>query len=215
MHTPNHAPAPSRAPALLAAAALLVSLLTAAAVLAPPARAGEEPPAAHGEPTIAVVALVTLADELMNTDRFAPERDEFIEEIRAELLEPIADQLRELEEDIRASDPDDPDVQNKQRQYFQLQQRLGQARQQVEMRREALAARQLREAFELIRSSAVGVAGELGYPYVLATERPADDLTEGAVPMSVTRTEVLSRTVLRFPETADITDRVREDLNLD
>lgn len=165
-----------------------------------------------GSASIATCAVPQIVNELMASDRFSPARDELAEKLREE-IKPIAEQGQALFEEMQGMSPEDEGAQEKVGQMQRLRQQLGQMEQQAAAQLETFTAKQIAECFELARSSAGAVADDLGYDYVIATVGEDEDLNTDSVE-TVLR-QMLARPVLHAPEDADITDDVREDLNLE
>jgi Skp family chaperone for outer membrane proteins len=193
----------------LAALALLVALADRLpSSIAHAAVEGDE----TASPRIAVVASIRLMNDLMDSERFKPARDETEKALQAEFT-PIVDQGRAMEEQLRGLDQDTDQARALKQQLMNLQGALARKQQEVGVRFEQFIAGQSREAYKLVRDSAVAMAQNRGFTYVIASQSADDDLTEG--PVAGLLNDLLGRPVLHAPETADITDDVRADLKLD
>jgi len=175
-------------------------------------------PAAHAEiagaekPLIAVCAVPTLINELMQSDRFRPALQETAPEIRSE-LESIAKEVAELRQTLQGGDPSSPDAQKGLQRFRELSARASQLQQQLSQAIDKKMAEQLIECYELVRASADAVADDLGFEYVIATGGVDEKLTSEQA--DVILRQITARPVVRYPKTADITDDVRDDLKLD
>ena len=201
----------------LVAVAGIASAFTVAltqGTMTPEAHAGAYAKQADG--VIATVDVVTLIDDMMNSDRFMPERKAKELELNAQYLEPLQAQASDLEarfNEAQASG-DQAAMQAIQIEYNALQQQAQVAQGNFSRELEVYVADQFKQAFAAVRDSAAAVAEELGFEYVLTSGDPEADFAEES-PLSVVRTQAFTRTVVMKPEGTDITDDVREDLNLE
>ena len=192
--------------------ALLVLAVVALAI-----RQGPAGPAAYGaradadEALIAVCAIPTLVNELMASDRFAPEREALEDEFR-ERLEDMNRDLRDLRERLEAGGPDDPDAQRNVESWRELTREMASVRTELQRRLAQLSASQLAECYDLAKSSAVAVAEDLGFVYLIASGDPDEDLVRED--SQTLLRQITARPMLLAPEEADITGEVRDDLNL-
>lgn len=181
-------------------------------------RATCRPAAAHLRepdvaPRIAVCAVMSITDELMESDRFRPARLEYEEELSAELLRPLLDRIKAVSEEAQGLKEDDPRLRELGERHRALQRQAQQATQQIAQKVEARVAEQLNECYALIRESAAGIAEQRGFNYVLASTDAGAALKSDTV-MRLVR-DVLARPVLVAPASVDLTEDVRADLNLD
>jgi Skp family chaperone for outer membrane proteins len=162
---------------------------------------------------IAVCSSMKIVDDLMETDRFKPARVEVEEQAREELLKPIVDTLKEIEEEAKGLNENDPKLRELGEKHRGLQRQAQQASQEVARRVEMKVAEQLIECYQLVRASAVAVAEDKGFNYVLSsTDSEAPLKTEPV--MKLVR-DFLARPVIMAPKEVDITDDVRTDLKLE
>lgn len=167
------------------------------------------------EARIAVCAIVAITDELMGSDRFAPAIDENAESLREELLRPIIEEGKSLEDQLKSADADDPANNERKQRLLELREMvLPQAQQRAGVLQEQFIANKTIEAYQMATSSARAVAKELGFNYVFATIAPEEEITRDG-PMSAVRNAILGRPVVMMPEGVDISDAVRDDLNLE
>lgn len=162
--------------------------------------------------SIATCAVPQIVNELMASDRYAPAREELAEQINEE-LQPLREEGQALLEELQGMKPEDEGAQSKVQRVQQLRQQVQRLEQQGAQRMEQFTAEQIAECFKLTRSSASAVAEDLGYDYVISTVGEDEELNTQSVD-TVLR-QMLARPVLFAPEDADITDDVREDLNLE
>ena len=176
-------------------------------------------PAAHGavdvdkagDARIAVVAAIRLMNELMESDRFKPAREEMETSLRTEVNE-IIEKGKALEEHLKTLDQDSDEARQVKQQLLGLQGALGKKQQELGIRYEKFVAEQTRDAYKLIRDSAADIAEDKGFNYVLASQFPDDEIVAG--PVAGTVNDILGRPVMMAPPEADLTEEVREDLNL-
>jgi Skp family chaperone for outer membrane proteins len=171
------------------------------------------PEEADAPARIAVCSSMKIVDDLMETDRFKPARVEVEEQAREELLKPIVDTLKEIEEEAKGLAENDPKLRELGEKHRGLQRQAQQATQEIAKRVEMKVAEQLIECYQLVRASAVAVAEEKGFNYVLSsTDSEAPLKTEPV--MKLVR-DFLARPVIMAPKEVDITDDVRTDLKLE
>ena len=173
------------------------------------ARAAADAP----QPRLAVCALYKIADELMDTERFKPARVEFETQLREESLKPLIDQLKELQQRLESMDQKDPAFAETRERFFRTQNLAQRTTQEIAQKIERKVAEQLKECYGLARTSAVAVAEDMGFNYVIASNAPDDDLESETV-VSLVR-DMLSRPVLLNPKEVDISEDVRQDLKLE
>lgn len=202
---------PRERAALYAVLALAIGLALRASLVSPAfARADSRD---LPDPKIAVCAVPQIVNELMDSDRFQPDREEFERGLREELLNPLNEQLTALQQEAGTVDRNDQEAVRKLQGRFAELQREG-ARLQGEIARkvEEKIAQQLVECYGLVKESATAVAHDLGFNYLLASSGP-DDKLETETVMALSR-DLISRPVLMSPEGTDISAEVREDLKL-
>lgn len=188
------------------------SVFTGAKAVAGVEAASPAADATAGAEKIAVVSLMKITDELMDTDRYKPKREELDQSINKDLIRPAIEALQALEQKIQGIDEKAPEFPQMRNDYVRLRNELGGKQREAAQKAEMLVGEQLKECFQLVRDSAAAIAEKKGYTYVLSSMRPDDKFQEG--PVQATIRDVLSRPVLAFPKAADITEDVREDLKL-
>ncbi len=193
----------------LSALALLVAL-TSRPIL-PVASAAVDADAASN-PRIAVVATIRLMNDLMGSERFKPARDEMRQTLEGE-FEPIVEQGKSLEDRLRSIDKDSEEARQIKQQLMGLQGALGKKQQDAGVRMEKFVSEQSREAYKLVRDSAVAIAGDHGFTYLIASQSADDEITAG--PVAGLLNDLLGRPILLSPASADITEEVRADLKLE
>lgn len=161
---------------------------------------------------IAVVSLMKITDELMDSPRYKPARDELDEKSNKELVRPAIEALQALEKELQGMDEKSPEFPQKRNEYIRLRQDLTKKQTEAMQKAELLVGEQLKACYQLVRDSAAAIAEKQGFTYVVSSMRPDDKFQDG--PVQATIRDVLSRPVLVFPKAADITEEVREDLKL-
>ncbi len=164
--------------------------------------------AADDDHAIAVCATLSITDELMESDRFRPAREE-LTRLKQESIQPLADEMADIQSRGQAAAAAGEDLSGLQQEYQNLQQRLQQANQQAQLEVSDLMREQVKECYDLVRTSASAVAEDLGYDYVVSSSRTDDEIGENPAG------EFLARPMLVYPEDADITEEVRDDLKLE
>lgn len=167
---------------------------------------------ADGPVKIAVVSLMKISDELMDSPRFKPERDELDESLNKDLIRPAIEAIQELEKKLQGMDEKSPDFPQMRNDYIRLRNELGAKQREAAQKAEIKVGEQLKACYQMVRDSAAAIAEKKGYTYVISSMRPDDKFQDG--PVQATIRDVLSRPVLAFPKAADITEDVREDLKL-
>ena len=179
------------------------------------------------EHELAICAVRQVVDELLKSDRFLPARQALYDGVDREALiqeyETLRTQmnnLREQYERLRQEgqlDSGQPtaELQRIQAEVQGINERLKQIQQQLQpldQQLQQLSIQQFQEAYALVRDAAEAVAEDLGYDYVLATNRRDDDFSPIAASAA---NNINARPVLVFPESVDITLDVMAELNLD
>jgi len=194
----------------LSCVALFVALGTRVGL--PAAHASVEDENKIADPRIAVVAATRLLNDLMESDRFKPARDEMETTLRNEISE-IVEKGKSLEEHLKTLDQSSDEAKEVKQQLMGLQNALGRKQQEIGVRYEKFLGEQTLEAYKLVRESAIGIAEDHGFTYLIASQSPDDEMPVGPVAGMVN--DILGRPVLMTPKGADITDEVREDLKLE
>ncbi|MEM1424212.1 MAG: hypothetical protein AAGH64_09435 [Planctomycetota bacterium] len=163
--------------------------------------------------SVAVCSLPTIVNELMASERFAEEREDLASEFEDASLE-IEERLEQISNDARGMDPDDPAMGAMGEQFNELRQELFRLRSGFETDSARLQARHLKEAYRLVRASANAIADDLGYDFVLSSASPEADDELNDQNATLLLGQLSRRPVIRYPDEHDITDDVRDDLNL-
>lgn len=200
---------PSTRRLLLPATAALLALAAVALWRAAPARAAEQPEQARR--LIAVVDVVGVVERLMDSDRYKPARDEVGAAAEAD-VKPLREKVQAIEEKHRGLQPTDPAYGDAVREYQQARAALERRAQELSKEMDALTTKQLVECYRIVRASADATAEQMGYQYVVAS-RPVDKDLDAQDTAAVVRA-IIARPVLRFPNEADITPDVKQDLKI-
>lgn len=163
------------------------------------------------EGSIAVCAIPTIVNELMASERFLEEREDLAEEFDDQRVD-LEDRLADIRDRAQGMQQDDPAMGAIFEEFQTVNGELQRLRQEFNRGSAALQATQLADSYELARASALAVGDELGYEFVFASGSPDEDLntTDTAQLLG----QLARRPVIKFPEEHDITDDVRDDLNL-
>lgn len=197
----------------IAAAALTAGVVsTASVVLLPrverPAHAGQ---AAVESPTIAVFDLYGVLETALQAPTAVTER-ETTAGIFREQATTLQTQLQDLGTQIQSMGVQSPEAQPLIGEYQQKQQQLQQVQGQIQQTLTQLYADQMATAYSNIIDTANAIADEAGYDILLGSRPATSTIDRG--PVEVMVQELLARPVLRAPGSIDITDRVRERLDL-
>ncbi len=161
---------------------------------------------------IAVCAIPTLVNELIASGNFAAEREELNDDFQQRQQE-LQDRLEDIQDRARGMEQDDPALGAMAEEFGEVRGELLAAQSEFGQASEAMTARHLAEAYELARASAEAVAEDLGFGFVFASGSPDEELNRSNAQQLLG--QLSRRPVIRFPEAADITDDVRDDLGLD
>ena len=173
---------------------------------------------------IAYVAGYSVLEDLVSSERFAPE----LADVRAEFeeaMEPLQDEATGLQEEAQqmaSSGQMDPARQQEmQREFQRIQQEMQAVQREYQPRIVDLQRTSLQRSWEELRAAAQAVAEDRGFTYVILAEAPTDNLNESGTDSDSDglsdnpAQEIQKRTVLVAPDGADITADVRADLNLE
>lgn len=162
--------------------------------------------------SVAYVHTGAILGQLMDSQEFEEERTAFSEEVQ-EKDEEFRQQLEEIGKEWEEMQPDDPGREEISQRGQQLYEEFQAFQQQVELMRQSMTSEQLERAYrELI--SAVNVVSDRMKIDVVYRFIPTEDEFQGGSIESAMQ-EIRLRSVLRYPETADITSDVIEELDLD
>lgn len=169
----------------------------------------------YQEGDIAICDVASLAEDMMDSDRYLPAREAKQAELETKYLTPLREQATALEQQfVEAQAAGDQErMQQISQQGMMLQQQGAEAQQNFQTELQQFISEQFQDAYSNIVESAAAVGDELGYTYVASSSPPASDFEDET--FADLLTEVLSRTYVHYPEGVDITAEVRDDLNLD
>lgn len=194
---------------ILPASAALLALAAVAPWRAAPAFAAD--PAEPSRRLIAVVDVVGVVERLMDSDRYKPARDEVGAAAEAD-VRPLREKVQAIEEKHRGLQPTDPAYADAVREYQQARAALERRAQELSKELDALTTKQLIECYRIVRASADAIAEQMGYQYVVAS-RPVEKDLDAQDTAAVVRA-IIARPVLRFPNEADLTPDVKQDLKI-
>lgn len=192
-----------------------LGLATAAGAVAWSAgRATADAVLAPAPSSLAVVDTLTLVQQLLLTDDYAPAREEQAAQIQAQ-LGAMQEDLQVLQTELQSANPQDPTAQQKYQQFQQRLQAFQQAQQQQGAAFNAFSATQAVEVYGRIRDAVDAVAEREGYTHVIASRLDADiDLTNENATLATVTQEILARPLLGGVKVNDITAAVRSELGL-
>lgn len=190
---------------------LLAALIAAIALVAIRPAADARAQDSDEPGSIAVCDVYKVVERLMESDRYAPAREELTSAGEAE-VRPMRETLESMEGELRQMAPDAPEREQAERQFRAAQMEFQRVVTEIQREINNLTEKQLKECWNITRSSAEAVAADLGYDVVVAS-RELDKPLEGEDVPSIIRA-MMSRPAIVFPDKADITWDVSEDLNL-
>lgn len=192
----------------IAIAGLILGL--ASTTFEPAARATAD--GAEVELKIATCDLFKIVERLMESDRYAPAREEAMAAAE-ERIRPHQERLEEAQRRAQSTPQDDPLFRDIVRDFQRAQQEYQARAQELMREQEMFTTRQILECFRLVRSSTEEIAEQMGYTLVLQTRFKQDD-DELQDMQSVVRA-MLARPVAVSPDAIDITADVLFELRLD
>ena len=167
---------------------------------------------AEVEIKIATCDIFEVVERLMESDRYAPAREEAMAAAE-DRMRPYQQRLEEAQRRAQSTPQEDPLFRDIFREFQRAQQEYQQRGQELMREQEMLTTRQILECYRLVRSSAEAVAEQIGYTMVLQTRQKKDD-NEAQDMQSAVRA-MLARPVAVAPEAIDITADVLFELRLD
>lgn len=208
--------------ALSLAAGLALAL---AALLAVPSRhaVAQAPSAPTAQPSrVAVVDMLALVERLWETDQYKAPRDEIVRAVQAQAAQIRAD-MGTLEDKARALHPKEgeppltgdalakanDETAKLQQEYQEKQSALQSLGSQIEQNN----LKQIKEGYAALVAACHKKAQELGYSHVIIS-RTQGDLITATRPADAFQ-EIVSRTVIVYPDADDITQAVMKELKLD
>jgi Skp family chaperone for outer membrane proteins len=160
---------------------------------------------------LAVCAVPTIVNELMASDRFLEAREALREEYE-ERTRDLRERRSEIEQQFEGMEQGDPAAPALGREYQELSREIFRADSEFQREQSEMQASQLAECYDLARASAIGVGEDLGYDFVIASGSPDEELNRADTQALLG--QLSRRPVLLYPDEDDITDDVRDDLNL-
>ena len=160
---------------------------------------------------IATVDLLTLLEDMLQTEDFKPARDAYREEWETR-LDALQTQLQQIETELRMSSPQDPGVRALQQQYQQTGFEFQQVQREAAMGFDQFNAEQAAEAYQTLHAEAKALADSMGYSHLMVS-RQEGEITERGNLATVTQ-EILARPVVLAPDADDLTARLREKLSI-
>lgn len=160
---------------------------------------------------VATIDLMGLTQALLTTDAYAPEREEFGQQY-AGRIQDLQTDLESLRNEIQVMQPNDPQRQQLAQQFQQGYQQLQQVAQEAQNEFDSFAAQQAADAYAEVRAEATSIAEERGYSHVIAS-RPGNEIEQRQSLATVTQ-EMLARPVVLSPESANLTQAVRDSMDL-
>jgi Skp family chaperone for outer membrane proteins len=164
------------------------------------------------ESNVAVCAIPSVINDLMESDRYRPERER-LEEDLADEREELNEEFEQISERARQMNPEDPAAGEVFTEWRTAMRELSEFDQQASRRQARMRAQQMAAAYELARSSASAIADDLGFDYVMICGDERDELNTSDALLLLG--QLSRRPVIKWPDNANITEDVREDLGLD
>ena len=160
------------------------------------------PPALAADHTnaraFAVCGVTGIIDDMMETDRYRPDRLEYEQEVREELMGDLTSQMQALEQQVQSVEPGSEDFNRLREQYFRLQGEATRRQQEVRRRVEVKVVEQLVDCRMIVLASTRAVADDLGFEFVLSSESTEKEYEQENVRDLVL--DFLSRPVVVYPE---------------
>ncbi len=200
---------------LLSTALPLAAIAIATIALVRPDLPGA--PTAHArmaddaEHPIAICSIPMLVNEVMRSDRFTAPMEEMQEDYRAQ-FEAIEEEATEIRDSSQGLDPSSPAYQEAGRRHQALFRKASELEREMSQRMAQLTAEQIVDAYTQVRAAAKEIAEDLGYEYLIAAASEDEELPK--VNPDQTLRQMLARPCVLWPDGVDITDEVRDDLNL-
>jgi Skp family chaperone for outer membrane proteins len=160
----------------------------------------------------AYVHIGSLLSVLMKAEDRAQERQALRQHLTAD-AQTMRDELERIQREIEEFGPEDEEAADLIRQGQQLAQQLQAFGQQAVAQEEAKAAEQLEQCYRELVTAVNVVADRHGINTVFRFIPTDDPFNPGAVNSAMV--QIRLRTLLRYPDDADITDEVADELNVD
>ncbi|HCT44496.1 MAG: hypothetical protein CMJ35_10075 [Phycisphaerae bacterium] len=187
----------------------LLTLLTLIAlggmlIFAPKANADRSFSLAEGD--IASVDVFALVDRALSGEEMTAARRNFEAESNSG-IEAMQQQLIQLQTQLGALSPDDPNGGQLYQQYQQMQGQLQQASQAASLDYQTLIAEQIAQGYREIYAAVNELAAEQGYSFVFATRSDGELLQTDTI-NGITQ-EILARPLVTPPAATDLTEAIR------
>lgn len=190
----------------------LAALVLVAATLFITARvSGNWQGAADAGPKFATADLLTLLEDMLQTDDYKPARDAYRGEWETQ-LEEIQGRLQRIETELRMGGQQNPNARALQQQYQQTGFEFQQIQRDATLGFDQFNAEQAAEAYQKLQAEARSLAKSLGYSH-LFVNRENPMITERGNLATVTQ-EILARPLALSPEDNDLTARIREQMSI-
>lgn len=193
----------------LPASILIAAAVLGGSILSTSADATRTNNAAQGD--IGLVDVYDIVDIVIMGEEKTAERNEF-EAQGASRVQPIENQLMQLQSQIQTADPNAQGTQQLYSQYQQLSQMLNQTTNQINQDYQRMLAGQIADAYVMVHDAVNEVAQEQGYTFVFATRRDTDLVQVNSL-TGVTQ-EILARPLVTPAESVDLTEAVRTHMGL-
>ncbi len=191
---------------LTALALMIAALVTLTHSVRGNAQDAGAPPA-----RIATIDLLGLLEDMLQTDAYKPDRDEFRGEWESKIKD-MQDSLAQIEGELRLASPTDPNTRQLQQRYQQTGYQYQQLQRQAGMEFDRFSADQAASAYAMLHEKAAELAAELGYTHLIASRRSGEIADRGSL-ATVTQ-EILARGVILSPSADDLTETLRDRLSI-
>lgn len=167
--------------------------------------------AADPQPKVGTVDVLLLLEQMLDGEPYAAARDAAAKAWNDQ-IQPLVSQRDDVVQSLSGLGQDDPGAQGLYQQFQGLEQRIRQLSQEAEASVDQTSAEQLADAYKKIHAAVGQVAAEHGYDRVFSSRMSVDEFN--AENTNVVVQEVLLRPVLANTPGHDLTDLVRESLNI-
>jgi Skp family chaperone for outer membrane proteins len=163
------------------------------------------------EHRVATVDILQLVEDMLQTEDYKPQREEFRSEWE-ERINQIVTELEQIQTEAEMMTQNDPGLMQLQQRYQQLAGQYQQLQQQAGLEFNQFSAEQAADAYAELHTEAAALGEELGYSHVIASRRSSEILDRANL-ATVTQ-EMLARPAVLSPESHDLTERLRERLDI-
>jgi Skp family chaperone for outer membrane proteins len=193
------------------AISIAVVAAIAATLLMTPSVFGTRAAQPSSDHRVATVDLLTLLEDMLQTEDYKPARDAFREEWEGRVTE-LQNQLQQIQQEIQMGGQGNPNLMQLQRRYQETGYQFQQLSQQAAYEFDQFNADQAAEAYKILNENAASLAEGMGYTHLIASREEAE-ITERGNLATVTQ-EILARPIVIAPQGDDLTDRLREKLSI-